>query len=465
MSLLRGRRDQASLEEFTEVRNQYNELLHNRGVFWKQRSKSLWLKEGDLNSRYFHAQASTRKQQNKISKLRDDKGQWCTHPDKVNDLIREYFTHLFSSGCSVYDEVLDCVNVQINAEKNQTLMEPFTAADVCDAIFSMHPDKSPGSDGMNPTFYKKIWHIVGNDISTACLDCISDRAFPTTLNDTSIVLILKKAQPERLDDVRPIALYNVLYKIIAKMLANRMKVVMGSAVSEVQSAFVPSRAITDNILISAEILHYLKRKRQGKEWVAALKIDMSKAYDRIEWGFLKAIMLRMGFAADWVDLIMLCVTTVNYKVIREGIEVGPIVPSRGLRQGDPLSPYLFIICAEGLNLLIYHYEQAGLLHSVIVVRGAPSITHLFFADDCFIFFKAADKEACLVKNILAMYGSTSGQIANYNKSSISFSANTKEEAIRHVCGILGVEVIEGHGFYLGLPSCIGRHKAAIFIYI
>ncbi|KAH9680917.1 reverse transcriptase domain-containing protein [Citrus sinensis] len=415
MSLLRGRRDQASLEEFTEVWNQYNELLHSHEVLWKQRSKSLWLKEGDLNSRYFHALASTRKQQNKISKLRDDQGQWCTHPDKVNDLIMKYFTHLFSSGCSVCDEVLDCVKVRINAEKNQTLMEPFTAVDVRDSIFSMHPDKSSGLDGMNPAFYQKFWHIVGNDIS--------NRAFPATLDDTSIVLIPKKAQPERLDDVRPIALCNVLYKSIAKMLANRMKVVMGSVVSKVQSAFVPSRAITDNILISAEIVHYLKRKRQGKEGVAALKIDMSKAYDRIEWGFLKAIMLRMGFAADWVDLIMLCVTTVNYKAIREGIEVGPIVPSRGLRQGDPLSPYIFILCAEGLNLLIHHYEQAGLLHGATVARGALSITHFFFTDDCFLFFKATDKEACLVKNILAMYGSTSGQIANYNKSSISFNAN------------------------------------------
>ena len=114
------------------------------------------------------------------------------------------------------------------------------------------------------------------------------------------------------------------------MLANRVKVVLESVVYDVQSAFVHGRAIIDNILISAEIVHYLKRKRQSNEGVTALKIDMSKAYDRIEWRFLKAIMLIMGFVIDWVDLIILYVTTVNYKLIREGIKVGPIVPSRRL---------------------------------------------------------------------------------------------------------------------------------------
>ena len=111
---------------------------------------------------------------------------------------------------------------------------------------------------------------------------MNDCSFPAGLNDTSIVLIPKKQKPDMLSDMRPIALCNVLYKIISKMLANCMKLVLDLVISDSQSAFVLDRAITDNIIISAEVIHFLKRKRQGKHRVAALKIDMSKAYDRIE---------------------------------------------------------------------------------------------------------------------------------------------------------------------------------------
>ena len=209
---------------------------------------------------------------------------------------------------------------------------------------------------MNLAFYQKFWHVVGNDVTDACLSYITNRAFSKKFNDTLIVLIPKHMQPEQLTNMRPIALCNVLYKIIAKMLANRMKLVLGEVISDSQSAFVPGRAITGNILISTEIIHYLKKKKQGKTGTAALKIDMSKVYDRVEWNFLKLMMLRMGFDEGWVELVMMCVSTVSYKVIRNGVEVGPIVPSRGLRQGDSLSPYLFIICAEGLSSLIRNRE-------------------------------------------------------------------------------------------------------------
>lgn len=142
-------------------------------------------------------------------------------------------------------------------------MAPFTAVDVKDALFSIHPDKAPRPNGMNPAFYQKFWHIVGRDISYACLQFIANKELPMALNKTLIVLIPKKAHPEVLPDMRPIALCNVLYKIIAKMLANWLKLVLDTVISDPQSAFVPGRAITDNILISTEIMHFLKRN--GKD--------------------------------------------------------------------------------------------------------------------------------------------------------------------------------------------------------
>ena len=301
-------------------------------------------------------------------------------------MIVEYFSLLYKTeGCSSED-VLACIESSITEDQNTMLLAPFSASEVKDTLFEMHPDKSPGPDGMNPAFYQKFWHIVGKDVVQASLDFINNGTFPVGVNDTSIVLIPKKQRPETLADMRPIALCNVLYKIISKMLANRMKSVLTSVVSDAQSAFIHMRAITDNIIISAEVMHFLKRKRQGNNGSAALKIDMSKAYDRIEWKFLQDVMLKMGFTEKWVELIMLCVSTVWYNVIRNGNEVGPIIPSRGLRQGDLLSPHLFILCAEGLSSPIRRQEKAGLIHGVKVAKSAPMLSHLFFTDDAFLFF-------------------------------------------------------------------------------
>lgn len=465
MASLRGRRDADGLTAFTEARNRSNELLNSHEVFWKQRSKILWLKEGDRNTRYFHASASTRKQRNSLGAIRNSQGQWISSSTEIDSEIVAHFDNLFKSNGYGTADMLRCVETQVTTEQNSLLLAPFSGVEVKDALFDMHPDKSPGPDGMNPAFYQKFWHIVGKDVISACLAFINDCSFPVGLNDTSIVLIPKKQRPEMLSDMRPIALCNVIYKIVSKMLANRMKVVLASVISEAQSAFVPGRAITDNIIVSSEIMHFLKRKRQGKHGTAALKIDMSKAYDRIEWGFLQDMMLKLGFDARWVKLIMLCVTTVRYSVLRENREVGPIIPSRGLRQGDPLSPYLFILYAEGFSSLIKRYERLGLLHGVRVARSAPEVTHLFFADDSFLFFRANQAEASAVKQILTNYGDASGQLVNFTKSSISFSANVHDSIASQICGILDVTATNDHGTYLGLPSHIGRKKKAVFTYI
>ncbi|KAH9763510.1 reverse transcriptase domain-containing protein [Citrus sinensis] len=430
MALLRGHRDSASVDSFYEARKCYNELLHSHEIFWKQRAKSIWLKECDMNSRYFHAMASARKKQYMIEKLRNAQGQWCTTPEDISEIIHKYFTHIFSSERGSYAAVLHYVEPRITAEQNHSLMEPFSPTDVREAIFSMHPEKSPGPDGMNPAFYQNFWSIVGDEVSAACLSYISHCEFPANLNEITVILIPKTPNPESITDFRPIALCNVLYKVVAKMLANRLKLILGSIISDSQSAFISG------------LMHFLKRKRQGKEGAAAFKIDMAKAYDRIEWGFLSAIMLKMGFTLTFVDLIMLCVSTVTYKFPCDGVELGPIVPSRGLRQGDHLSPYLFIICAEGLSLLINHYESAGLLYGVRIARGAPSLTHLFFADDCFLFFKAIPQEAQVLKTILSLYGAASGQRVAHS-----------------ICSLLGAQGTVNHGSYLGIPSYIGRSKA------
>jgi hypothetical protein len=191
---------------------------------------------------------------------------------------------------------------------------------------------------------------------------------PEGWNNTTIVLIPKVDSPEKVTQFRPISLCNVLYKVISKVIAKRLKTILPEIISSNQSAFVPGRLITDNFLVAYESYHTIKNKKVGKYGLCAIKLDMHKAYDRVEWSFLQEIMLRQGFNIDWVNLIMECVSSVQYQVRVNGTESARITPSRGLRQGDPLSPYLFLLCAEGLSSLLKYEEEAGNIIGVKVCR-------------------------------------------------------------------------------------------------
>ena len=169
---------------------------------------------------------------------------------------------------------------------------------------------------------------------------------------------------------------------------NRLKPFLNSIISEAQSAFVADRVITDNILIAFESLYHMTTQCSGKTCFMALKLDMSKAYDRVEWVFLEKILLKMGFQDTWVAMIMQCITTISYSIMVNGEPKGLIHPSRGLWQGDPLSPFLFLFCAEGLNALLTQAAKIGDIPGYSLCRAGPKITHLFFADDCLLFCRA-----------------------------------------------------------------------------
>ena len=162
-------------------------------------------------------------------------------------------------------------------------------------FFKCTPSKAPGPDGMIVLFFQKYWHVVGTDVSHVILDFLNSGRMLGCINFTHIVLIPKVKNPQCMSQFRPISLCNVIYKIISKVLVNRMKVNLPRMISDSQSTFVPGKMITDNVIIAFEMLHYLKNHRVGKNVQMAAKFDMSKAYDRVEWDYLKAILLKLGF--------------------------------------------------------------------------------------------------------------------------------------------------------------------------
>ena len=177
------------------------------------------------------------------------------------------------------EQVVDLIDRVITEDMNQWLVRDFTASKVRQALFQMPPTKTLGPDGMSAIFFQTYWHIVGHDFTLPVLDFLNTGCMLCSVNFTHIALIPKTKSLESLSQFRPISLCNVIYKTISKVLANRLKVILPSIISDSQNAFVPGRLITDNIMVAFETLHYMKTKRKGRTTHMAVKLDMSKAYD------------------------------------------------------------------------------------------------------------------------------------------------------------------------------------------
>lgn len=214
--------------------------------------------------------------------IQDSDGLEYSKQEDIAMVAIQYFVNLFSAQPVIQTEaVLHDVKPCVSGEMNGELLRPFEASDVKDALFGMCPTKSPEPDGMCPLFFQHFWHEICSDVVGYVLSIIRNAVMPQELNYTHIALIPKIKNPTKISDFRPISLCIVLYKIIAKVLANRMKKFLESIISETQSAFVPGRLITDNIVVSFELVHFMNQQRASNNCNMALKLDMGKAYDRV----------------------------------------------------------------------------------------------------------------------------------------------------------------------------------------
>ncbi|GLT31149.1 hypothetical protein SLA2020_059080 [Shorea laevis] len=194
----------------------------------------------------------------------------------------------------------------------------------------------------------------------------------------------------------------------------------------------------------------------------AIKLDLSKAFDRVDWDFLQRVMHVLGLPWTWVNRVMTCVRTVRYSILVNGSLTEEFTPSRGLRHGDPLSPFLFLFCAEGLSSMLSNAMQTRALQGSKVCRGGPQLSHLFFADDSLLFGTATEKEALTLVTLLQQYRAVSRQQINLAKSSIFFSCNTPSEVQVKIKEILNISQVLAEDKYLGMPLLIGKSKKHLF---
>ncbi|KAA3480199.1 reverse transcriptase [Gossypium australe] len=461
--LLEADRDDENLAEIIDTKIHLNMEIDKDERYWEQRARINWLKLGDRNTSFFHKQATLRKKRNLIQKLQLDDGRETMVSEEMMEIVRSYFARLFSNGNRLStDRIFSEIKACVSEEDNAKLKAKFTEEEIWTALTEMGPTKAPGEDGLPAIFYQKCWSIIGKDVSYYCLQQLNNGMNVSSINKTNIVLIPKVPNPNNISQFRPISLCNVIYKLIAKVIANRIRVVIHKCIDPAQSAFVPGRLITDNVLLAYEILHTLKNKKAGKKGLMAVKLDMSKAYDRVEWNFVEKVMKQMGFNKEWVDMILKCVSSVSYSAILNGVASENFLPSRGLRQGDPLSPFLFLFCGEGLSSLMRSATTENIIKGVKASRSGPAISHLLFVDDCIMFTEATQRGATSLKQILKEYERNSGQCVNFDKSTVFYSTNTQERERSIVSQILAVRSSNDIERYLGLPSMVGRKKRLSF---
>ena len=244
---------------------------------WRQRSRINWFQNDDRNTGFFHAKALARHRKNLMEGLLDDDGVWQVEEDKMEEITIGYFRVLFSTSNPMdFSNLLLAVQPKVTQVMNEWLVQPFVECEVNGTLKQMYPLKAPKPDRMPLLFFQHFWSTSSAMVTKTILDFLNFGISPPNFNETHITLVLKIKEPKKITDYRPISLCNVVYKISLKAIANRLKQILPLIISDIQSAFVHGRLITDNVLVAFETMHHISQKKGGKVGEMALKLDMSK---------------------------------------------------------------------------------------------------------------------------------------------------------------------------------------------
>ena len=400
-----------------------------------------------------------RRHRNKIRCIKDSVGNWILDDLEVKDHIKSRFQRLYSteSSFSPINSDVSMFACSFLSEEDSTRIETeVTEEEIRTGLWSLKAFKAPGPDGLHVGFFQHFWVDVKNSVCNEIKEVFIKEAVPSFINETLVTLIPKCQSPETLNNYRPISLCNSVYKIISKIIVAHIRSLLTNLISPVQSTFVLGRRGLDNTIIAQELFHSIDGKK-GKMGFMAIKLDLEKAYDRLEWNFIHKVLQAFHFPPKLTRVIMSCISSTNISILVNGGMLEPFEPSRGIRQGDPLSPYIFILCMEYLSHLIEQKCVEGSWIPLKASRDNLGFSHLLFADDIILFCKVGHDACDAISDVLNKFFLESGQKISLEKSRIYFSPNVKKEERMEVCDLLGIQETRSIGKYLGFPLW---HKGA-----
>ncbi|GKV48452.1 hypothetical protein SLEP1_g55265 [Rubroshorea leprosula] len=408
---------QLSEVDIEKRRNGFLDLWKNMKIqesMWQQKSRKMWLKMGDANSKFFHRSVKGRWRRNEINSIQI-RGDQCRGVNDIKEGVMNYFKGLFSEE-EWQRPKLDGISFkQLDEADNDFLTATFSEEDIKNAVWDCDSFKSPGPDGFNFRFIKAMWEEIKQDVIGFVQEFHEHGKLVRGSNSSFIALIPKVENPYRIEDYRPISLIGVMYKILAKLLANRLRKVLDKIIGEQQMAFIEGRQMMDGVVIANEVIDEAKRKRK-KSFL--FKVDFEKAYDKVSWDFIDYMLMRTGFTVTWRNWIKECLQSSMISILVNGSPTQQFPVSKGIRQGDPLSPFLFLLVAEGLNGLMQSANEKNLYRGVRIGNGNLLVSHLQFADDTLFFGEASEENIQAIKSIMRTFELASGLKINFGKSQI-----------------------------------------------
>lgn len=425
-----------------------------------QRAKIHWLDVGDGNNKNFHRAAKVTEIRNSIREIKRLDGSVA---DSQEEIKKEAVDHFYNFLAHVptdlrevnLEELKELLNYECTEEDRCMLIGEVTEEEVKRVLFSMPADKSPGPDGYTSEFFKASWDITGRDFVVAIKSFFDKGFLPKGVNSTILALIPKKNESIYMKDYRPISCCNVIYKVISKILANRMKRILPLFISLNQSAFVKDRLLMENVLLASELV-----KSYHKESVSercAVKIDISKAFDSVQWSFLLSVLGALHFPEKFIFWIKKCIELASFSIQVNGELAGYFNSKRGLRQGCSLSPYLFVICMQVLSKLLDKAAKGGTIGYHPYCEDL-NLTHICFADDVIVFSDGKKKSIEGILEVFQEFAKISGLSISLEKSTL-YLAGVREEDSLAILEEFPFEAGSLPVRYLGLPLLTKKMNA------